>query len=303
MTTLLNDLETLDKTLRHRVDVRRRRHGPGDARRAPELTAVACHGAALQVASRHGESVRRHAPRPRRPPRRARRRGCAARRSSARRRGYLVALTVVTVSWGLPVARDQLFIWLVAGIAAFSVPAWRSWGRHAARVAALLRPAGRLRLPARRGLGDRRPALTSSRRSTSTRRSSRGHVPTVWLQQHLWDAGHLHWYDYAVWAVYMTHFFAVWVTAAILWRVARARFRRYAVTAVLLTPRGLRDLLGLSGPASVAGGRGRAHAAGRPRSCPPCGATSASRPRSRSTRTATSSTRSPPCRRCTRPSR
>ena len=55
-------------------------------------------------------------------------RGCAARRSSACRRAYIVALAVVTVSWGLPVARDQLFIWLVAGIAAFSVPAWRGWG-------------------------------------------------------------------------------------------------------------------------------------------------------------------------------
>ena len=33
----------------------------------------------------------------------------------------------------------------------------------------------------------------------------------------------------------MTHFFAVWVTAAILWRLARPRFRRYAVTAVLLS--------------------------------------------------------------------
>ena len=59
----------------------------------------------------------------------------AARRSWLRRAavfgvpgGYLVALTVVTVSWGLPVARDQLFIWLVAGLAAFSVPAWRGWG-------------------------------------------------------------------------------------------------------------------------------------------------------------------------------
>src|SRR6478736_9083064 len=41
---------------------------------------------------------------------------------------YLVALAVVTLSWGLPVARDQLFIWLIAGIAAFSVPAWRGWG-------------------------------------------------------------------------------------------------------------------------------------------------------------------------------
>jgi hypothetical protein len=62
-----------------------------------------------------------------------------------------------------------------------------------------------------------------------------GHVPSVWLQQRLWDAAHLHWYDYAAWAVYMTHFFAVWVTAAVLWRVARERFRQYAATAVLLS--------------------------------------------------------------------
>src|ERR671924_1811771 len=41
---------------------------------------------------------------------------------------YLAALTIVTLSWGLPVARDQLFFWLVLGIAAFSVPAWRGWG-------------------------------------------------------------------------------------------------------------------------------------------------------------------------------
>ena len=37
MTTLLNDLETLDKTDRPRDDVRRRRDGPGDDRRAAEL--------------------------------------------------------------------------------------------------------------------------------------------------------------------------------------------------------------------------------------------------------------------------
>jgi membrane-associated phospholipid phosphatase len=62
-----------------------------------------------------------------------------------------------------------------------------------------------------------------------------GEVPTVWLQRHLWDAAHLHWWDYGVWAVYMTHFFAVWVVAAVLWRFARDRFRRYAVLTVLLT--------------------------------------------------------------------
>src|SRR4051812_43201188 len=41
---------------------------------------------------------------------------------------YLVVLGVVIASWGLPVARDQLFMWLGLGMAAFSVGAWRSWG-------------------------------------------------------------------------------------------------------------------------------------------------------------------------------
>jgi membrane-associated phospholipid phosphatase len=62
-----------------------------------------------------------------------------------------------------------------------------------------------------------------------------GQVPTVWLQQHLWHPGHPHFYDYGIWAVYMTHFFVVWVVAAVIWRVARPRFRRYAVLTVLVT--------------------------------------------------------------------
>ena len=41
---------------------------------------------------------------------------------------YVAALVVVLVSWGLPLARDQLFFWLLLGLAAFSVGAWRSWG-------------------------------------------------------------------------------------------------------------------------------------------------------------------------------
>jgi membrane-associated phospholipid phosphatase len=62
-----------------------------------------------------------------------------------------------------------------------------------------------------------------------------GSVPTVWLQQHLWTPGHFHWYDYAAWAVYMTHFFVVWVVAAVVWRFSHERFRRYAVLTVTLT--------------------------------------------------------------------
>src|SRR3954470_2968275 len=42
---------------------------------------------------------------------------------------YVAALGATVAAWGLPVARDQLFLWLGLGMAAFSVSAWRSWGR------------------------------------------------------------------------------------------------------------------------------------------------------------------------------
>ena len=148
---------------------------------------------------------------------------------------YLAALTIVTLSWGLPVARDQLFFWLVLGIAAFSVPAWRSWGGLALEwlpFFGLLVAYDRLR----GAVAIDQPAQAHvDGQLAFDKVLGGGEVPTVWLQQHLWHAGHPRWYDYGVWAVYMTHFFAVWVTAAVIWRVARERFRRYAVTAVALS--------------------------------------------------------------------
>src|SRR3954451_25222989 len=41
---------------------------------------------------------------------------------------YVIALGVTVASWGLPLARDQLFFWLGLGMVAFSVSAWRTWG-------------------------------------------------------------------------------------------------------------------------------------------------------------------------------
>ncbi|HEX4717403.1 MAG TPA: phosphatase PAP2 family protein [Thermoleophilaceae bacterium] len=147
---------------------------------------------------------------------------------------YVIAFAVAVVSWGLPVARDQLFLWIGLGLAAFSVSAWRSWGvmvlewlpflgllvlydyfRGAVSVAA--------------GQAHVLPQIDADKALFG------GSVPSVWLQQHLWTPGHYHWYDYGVWGVYMSHFFAVWVVAAVLWRVSRQRFRRYAVLTITLT--------------------------------------------------------------------
>jgi hypothetical protein len=57
-----------------------------------------------------------------------------------------------------------------------------------------------------------------------------GVAPTVRLQDWLWDGPFdIHWYDYFVWLVYVSYFLATYVVAAILWFVARDRFRRYVV--------------------------------------------------------------------------
>jgi hypothetical protein len=147
---------------------------------------------------------------------------------------YVVALALVIVSWGLPLARDQLFLWMGLGLAAFSVAGWRGWGRM---VLEWLPFFGLLvAYDFLRGAVSVAPAQAHVTAQLDLDRAlGGGVVPTVWLQEHLWRPEHLHWYDYAAWGVYMTHFFAVWIVAALVWRFARHRFRRYAVLTVLLT--------------------------------------------------------------------
>jgi membrane-associated phospholipid phosphatase len=147
---------------------------------------------------------------------------------------YVAALTLTIVSWGLPVARDQLFLWLGLGMAAFSVPAWRSWG---GMLLEWLPFYGLLvAYDFLRGAVAVTPAQAHVNAQLDIDKIiGLGAIPTVWLQQHLWHQGHPHAWDYGIWAVYMTHFFAVWVVAAVLWRVSRPRFRRYVVLTLLVT--------------------------------------------------------------------
>lgn len=62
-----------------------------------------------------------------------------------------------------------------------------------------------------------------------------GQVPTVWLQRRLWSPGDPQWWDFAAWAVYLTHFVVPLGVAAALWARDHARFRRYALMMVTLT--------------------------------------------------------------------
>jgi membrane-associated phospholipid phosphatase len=147
---------------------------------------------------------------------------------------YVMALAVFVLSWGLPVARDQLFLWLLLGLAAFSVGAWRSWG---AMLLAWLPWLGLLVVydELRGAVSVLAADAHVAPQIAFDRWLGAGVTPTEWLQRELWSPSHLHWYDIAVWGVYLTHFFAVWVVAAMLWRRSRDRFGPYAVLTIVLT--------------------------------------------------------------------
>ena len=55
------------------------------------------------------------------------------------------------------------------------------------------------------------------------------------LQEHLYEIGQLPWYDVLAWATYLTHFFTVFVVAAILWRVSRPRFLEFRAMVLTLS--------------------------------------------------------------------
>jgi hypothetical protein len=62
-----------------------------------------------------------------------------------------------------------------------------------------------------------------------------GTIPTVSLQHALYTPGVARPWDYVAFAVYLTHFFLVFVAAAYLWKFSYERFKRFAVLLVALT--------------------------------------------------------------------
>jgi hypothetical protein len=62
-----------------------------------------------------------------------------------------------------------------------------------------------------------------------------GRIPTVALQDALYQPGHAHPWDYYAFFTYVTHFFVPILVAAVLWKVAHDQFRKYAFLFVSLT--------------------------------------------------------------------
>ena len=151
---------------------------------------------------------------------------------------WVGATLVLAATVGVATSHDLIFLWLGVGMAAFSATDLRhrvprlliEW----APFVAVLFIYDRLR-----GFADGLLFHTRTVPQIRVENTLFGTpAPTVWLQNHLWHgAHHLHWWDYATWFIYLTHFFATLVVASVLWTWAHDRFARYAtmVCALALT--------------------------------------------------------------------
>lgn len=157
------------------------------------------------------------------------------RRSLAGWAVLIAAFAVTTATLGLPQSDDTVLVWLAAALLVASLDDLRRW-RRGVLVDWLPLYVVLVIYAALRGYAAHvlwgpfiRPQVGFDRLV------GWGQVPTVRLQRLFFNPSHLHVWDYAAWAVYMTHFFTCYVVAAVLWKRDHERFRRYIALFVGLT--------------------------------------------------------------------
>jgi membrane-associated phospholipid phosphatase len=137
---------------------------------------------------------------------------------------WMLATVGLIVFWGIPTKHDLIFLWLGLGMAAFSLEVSRVVRDWLPLVGVIFS------YDVLRGVAD---GLGFPTRETPQIRLENAlfgkPTPTTWLQEHFWHGpNHLRWWDYATWFLHLTHFFATFIAAAIIWVFAREQFSRYA---------------------------------------------------------------------------
>jgi membrane-associated phospholipid phosphatase len=141
-------------------------------------------------------------------------------------------------SQGLQLNTDWLFIWLVLGLLALSLTDIKRWARGL--IFDWLPFAGfLLAYDFVRGLADNTGIAPHTTTAIDFDRAIFGHtLPNNYLQTHLYDPGVAHWYDYATFFVYLSHFFTTILIAGILWRWRYPLFRRWRAMVLALAAAG-----------------------------------------------------------------
>ncbi len=181
--------------------------------------------------------------------------------AKARRRRWFLAVgvlfVIVSIPFGFPTGRDVITAWVLLLLLAACGGEWRTW--RLSVVHDWLPLIGVLFLyDLLRGAADEvgsrffdLPELIRDEAGTRTDFAhvlpqlradevlfgwlTGGEVPTVWLQERLYVAGDVQWYDAVIVPVYMSHFLVPMALAVALWTTRYDLFRRYVWTLVVLT--------------------------------------------------------------------
>ena len=149
---------------------------------------------------------------------------------------WALASIAMVISVGVPTSHDLVFFWFALGIIAFSVTDVK---RRTSRLVIEWSPFIAVLFIYDRLRGYADGLLFHAREVPQIKVEAAifgKPIPTVWLQAHLWHgAGDLRWWDYLTWFIYLTHFFATLVVAAILWRWAHERFVKFATMVCVLS--------------------------------------------------------------------
>jgi membrane-associated phospholipid phosphatase len=152
---------------------------------------------------------------------------------------YLLATAVAIDRAGLPYSQDWIFVWLVGLMLAFSVgDSQRTLSRLVKDWLPII--VALLGYDLLRGIADGQllpihwqPPVTADEIL------GLGQVPTVRLQDALYTPGHLHFWDYAAFGFWFSHFFATLLVAVAIWLYRYQWFHRFAACIVALAGLGL----------------------------------------------------------------
>ena len=151
---------------------------------------------------------------------------------------FIGVSVAVLASQGLVLSHDWLFLWAILGLLVLSLTDVRRWARGL--VVDWLPFAGFLiAYDIARGAADNLGIAAHTSTAIDVDRAVFGSpLPTNWLQSHLYHPPAAAWYDYAAFAVYLSHFFATLLIAVLLWRFAYPQFKRFRTMFLALTAAG-----------------------------------------------------------------
>src|SRR5947209_19002699 len=130
---------------------------------------------------------------------------------------FIAASAALVAILGVPYQRDVLAAWLLLGLLCFSLSDLRGFARGV--VLEWLPFIGLLiAYDSLRGGAGHLFAVHYLPQLQVDQALFGGTAPTVTLQLWLWH-GHVVWYDVVFWGVYLTHFFATPLLAAVLWKI------------------------------------------------------------------------------------